>query len=334
MNRTQPIVSPKIDCSDLIRPGVAEPGGAVAAEATGGAPVVSGRFRELQLRPDLSLYAADVRDELDLEVNDVLQPGLLLVLPLNGEADVSYGGRRFQLGGRGGSGGREGLILGLTRREQFIRRLRPGARRRVVSLALGQRWLADHEDVLAGHPGLARLRGTHLAVQQWRLSARLQALAGSLFELFGSTAPLMNLSLESRCLDIAAEALAALSSVDTRESSGLRPRERRRLAEFRAFLDSGEGDGWSMQALADRIGMSPSTLQRYFRQYTGSSVFAYQRRRLLEEARRVLERDGVSVGEAAHIAGYTNAANFATAFRRQFGVAPSELLLRSRPGFA
>jgi AraC-like DNA-binding protein len=70
-------------------------------------------------------------------------------------------------------------------------------------------------------------------------------------------------------------------------------------------------------------------LQRYFRAYTGMSAFAYQRRRLLDAARIALEREGISVNEAAHRAGYTSAANFATAFRRQFGIAPSQLRPRN-----
>lgn len=326
MNRLSTITSSKIDCSALLRPGLTTPGGTAVSLAASGSPIVSGSLRELQLQPDLSLYASDVRDELDMEVTGMLQPGLLIVLPLAGEADVSYGGQRFLLGAGGAE--RSGLVVALTRRECFTRRLRRGARRRVVSLAFGTRWLAEHEDVLSAHQGLDSLLDTHLAVQKWRLSARVQALAGSVFELCASSTPLMSLCLESRCLDIAAETLAALTDVHRDPMCVLRPRERRRLAEFRAFLDSGEGDGWSMQALAERIGMSPSTLQRYFRLYTGSTVFAYQRCRLLDHARYALERDGISVSDAAHLAGYTNAANFATAFRRQFGKAPGSLRLR------
>jgi AraC-like DNA-binding protein len=42
-------------------------------------------------------------------------------------------------------------------------------------------------------------------------------------------------------------------------------------------------------------------------------------------AREALERDGMSVAQAAYIAGYTSAANFATAFRRFFGTTPENV---------
>ncbi|MBD9356119.1 helix-turn-helix transcriptional regulator [Methylomonas albis] len=325
MNRLTTIRSYKIDCSDRSGFDQDYAGDVSATPPSNGIPFVSGRSQELQLQPDLSLYASDVCDEQDVEVSGILQPGLLVVLPLAGEADVTYGDQRFLLGNRDNEG--NGLVLSLTQRDRFSRRLIRGTRRRVVSLAFGSRWLSKHEDLLAAYPVLESLRGNHLAVQHWRLSAHLRLLAGSVFELCAVNTPLMGLRLESRCLDIVAEVLAGLTDVNPASERTLRPRERRRLAEFRAFLDSGAGDDWSMQALAERIGMSPSTLQRYFRLYTGNSVFAYQRRRLLEQARIALEQEGISVSDAAQLAGYTSAANFATAFRRQFGMQPGILRL-------
>ncbi|CFO34701.1 transcriptional regulator [Bordetella pertussis] len=44
--------------------------------------------------------------------------------------------------------------------------------------------------------------------------------------------------------------------------------------------------------------------------------------------RLYLECDGLSVAQAACLAGYTSAANFATAFRRAFGVTPGQLRAR------
>jgi AraC-like DNA-binding protein len=53
------------------------------------------------------------------------------------------------------------------------------------------------------------------------------------------------------------------------------------------------------------------------------STSQYLRVRRLEAARDAILHQGVSVNDAAHLAGYNNAANFATAFRRRFGYAPS-----------
>jgi AraC-like DNA-binding protein len=74
--------------------------------------------------------------------------------------------------------------------------------------------------------------------------------------------------------------------------------------------------------------VNANTLQRQFRAVFGTTVFDYLRECRLLRARRALEHGGVTVGQAALAAGYTSAANFATAYRRRFGHVPK--LARSR----
>jgi AraC-like DNA-binding protein len=80
--------------------------------------------------------------------------------------------------------------------------------------------------------------------------------------------------------------------------------------------------------IARNAGMSVNTLQRIFRMVHNTTVFDYVRARKLHRAREALERDGASVAEAAYIAGYASAANFATAFRRFFGTSPKNFRAR------
>lgn len=71
--------------------------------------------------------------------------------------------------------------------------------------------------------------------------------------------------------------------------------------------------------------MSPSGLRSKFRATYGLSVFGYLRKCRLNLAWHYLEQ-GYSVQQAAHRSGYRHATNFATAFRRQFGVSPKNVL--------
>ncbi len=52
----------------------------------------------------------------------------------------------------------------------------------------------------------------------------------------------------------------------------------------------------------------------------------FVRTRRLDMVLRDLLDHGITVGEAAHRAGYSNTANFSTAFQRQFGYPPSVCL--------
>ena len=145
---------------------------------------------------------------------------------------------------------------------------------------------------------------------------------------------LQNMYLESRALELVSEAVGALyahpgAALPTAgEASGLRPREYQRMRELHAFLGSGQGDHLSLDGIARHAGVNANTLQRQFRAVYGTTVFDHLRECRLQRARHALEHDGLTVGQAAVLAGYTSAANFATAYRRRFGMPPK--LARAR----
>jgi AraC-like DNA-binding protein len=53
-------------------------------------------------------------------------------------------------------------------------------------------------------------------------------------------------------------------------------------------------------------------------------VFHYVRKIKLDQARVALETGKLTIAQAAFVAGYSSAANFATAFRRVFGFSPKD----------
>ena len=79
---------------------------------------------------------------------------------------------------------------------------------------------------------------------------------------------------------------------------------------------------WTIAELARRAGSSRRSFNLRFRAAYGISAIDYLRTRRLEVAREALVYQNLSVTEAADLAGYTNPANFATAFRKHFGSAP------------
>ncbi|RAH98427.1 hypothetical protein DLJ53_27450 [Acuticoccus sediminis] len=85
-----------------------------------------------------------------------------------------------------------------------------------------------------------------------------------------------------------------------------------------------------LEDVARAVGASVSTLQRLFHAVHGASIYGVVRERRLVEARLALEGGSLSITEAAERAGYRSPANFATAFKRQFGVSPSDVARRAR----
>jgi AraC-like DNA-binding protein len=97
----------------------------------------------------------------------------------------------------------------------------------------------------------------------------------------------------------------------------------RKSRDIEGFLAANLHRPLDLQTIANALAMSPSSLQRACRTGFGTSVFDLLRKLRLDTARRHLISEQVSVAEAAYMAGYSNPANFATAFKRAYGVSPS-----------
>lgn len=101
----------------------------------------------------------------------------------------------------------------------------------------------------------------------------------------------------------------------------------RRMARARDVLEASLDDPPGLEELARLAGTSVSALRKDFKSAFGLPVAAYLRRRRLEQAHLRLER-GQGVAQVASQCGYDSPANFATAFKRQFGYPPSNLRWR------
>lgn len=292
-------------------------------------PVLHGLFDTVTLPSGLVVHRVDARDLQGSMVRAMLKEGLRLALVIGGRADVSFGNLDLQWGPAARPRALiEGHLISVARPDRFCRRAMRGAVERTISITIPPRWLrawlprGDQGDAIRA---FAR---THLAVRSWTLSAQAVALAEQLL-MPGEVPPaLWNLYVESRVQSLLAEAFelwtpdaATLAAPTVR----LRPRDMQRMAELRQWLDSGAADGMTLEAIAERACMSVNTLQRHFRAAWGRTVAEYLRDMRLARARAALERSGVTVSQAAWDAGYSSAANFATAFRRRYGVAPGQV---------
>lgn len=172
---------------------------------------------------------------------------------------------------------------------------------------------------------------THLALHTWPLTPRGVTLAQRIARPPEHEDGVDRLMLESRCLALLGEglrhvALSAAGHPASAPAGRIDPRHAKRLLDLRARMDAGQitGDG-ALADLAAQAGLSVRALQQGFQALTGTSAVQYLRTQRLKAAQRALLRQGISVSQAATLAGYTSAANFATAFKRLFGVSPRDV---------
>lgn len=91
------------------------------------------------------------------------------------------------------------------------------------------------------------------------------------------------------------------------------------------FLHANPGSRPSLEALAERAGLSPSRFIHLFKEATGVPVRRYKLWLAMGAALRSLTR-GDSLTTAALNAGFSSSSHFSSAFREMFGLEPSRLL--------
>jgi len=102
-----------------------------------------------------------------------------------------------------------------------------------------------------------------------------------------------------------------------------------RLKDACAWAANNLAADLSVEALAERAGLSPRQFARRFRDAFGEAPARYIKTLRLDAARTMLTQ-GVSVARAAHAAGFNSADVFRRAFERQYGVSPGEYGRRFR----
>jgi AraC-like DNA-binding protein len=95
-----------------------------------------------------------------------------------------------------------------------------------------------------------------------------------------------------------------------------------RIARAIRWLKDHFTEPLSVEALARRVGMSPSAFHLHFKAVTGQSPLQYQKQLRLQEARRLMFAERLEAADAAYRVGYESPSQFSREFKRLFGAPP------------
>lgn len=139
----------------------------------------------------------------------------------------------------------------------------------------------------------------------------------------GFTGTVGNLLAESFVLEILARTLDALTP--SRNNSVISPRDHKRLVYVRDKLISEPGDNHRLIDLARESGMGVTQLRTKFARAFGQPIGAFLREVRMMRAYEGLKREGWTASQAAYFVGYRHPSSFSYAFRRRFGISPSDI---------
>ncbi len=283
----------------------------------GVAPVAQGRVHDVSLSASLHLTLSDLQVERTYwSASRQTVPWFISVV-LEGHINATVGNQclAFAAG--------DGLCAHFTPQHSLTVYQPAQPRLRTVNLA-----------VLATAPHDLPLAPKEALLHRWRLPEPLIAILRATIDQPPSAChqPLVwqGLALQLLGHGLPQSPLSPLEehSANHRTETRLTPRDRGCLTRLHQRIADDPTQRYCLNDLARDVAMSPSSLRQKFRAYYGYSLFDHLRQSRLAQAYRDLER-GYSVQQAAHACGYRHATNFATAFKRAFGIAPHEVFNRS-----
>jgi AraC-like DNA-binding protein len=279
-------------------------------------------------KPPQQLFVGSVEGEPtctpDLETYEIW-PKLLVMVLLGGTQHFVIDDKPFQIDAGTGENATPTVVMLNVARAAKLRFLNDsGTPLRKVQISAPRPWLewlmrTQTKDKTV----LKRFLGRHLASFSFSPSRQIVTLAEQLMHPPSSMQDeLYAFYRNSRGLDILTVACSVLID-QYRNTDAPRIVTLRQSERIRDYIMGNLDQDLTIDGIAKEVGASASSVQRHFKTHFGVTVFEFIRDQRLERANQALEQDGVSIAQAAYIAGYSNAAHFATAFKRTYGVSPS-----------
>ncbi|MDZ8105286.1 MAG: AraC family transcriptional regulator [Nostoc sp. DedQUE12a] len=141
--------------------------------------------------------------------------------------------------------------------------------------------------------------------------------------------------LQAKVLELVAIYLDWISAEQkpTYDTLGLKTETIARIHHAKEILTTQLEHPPSLSELAQQVGVSVRTLHRGFSALFNTTVVGYLTQQRLQKAEMLLRQGGSQVSEVANLVGYSHLSRFAAAFKRQYGITPSQCLAGKKAVF-
>ena len=104
--------------------------------------------------------------------------------------------------------------------------------------------------------------------------------------------------------------------------------DREKIIKSREILLQHIGEPLTIKELSRKVAINECYLKKGFKELFGTTIFDFYQGQRMEHARYLLYEKGLSVTDVSLLLGYSSISHFSTAFKKQTGLKPCELLLR------
>ena len=173
-----------------------------------------------------------------------------------------------------------------------------------------------HTHILKQQPALVSEKHGHITPQ---MLFAIQSIASCEFK-----GPMQKLYLEAKVLELLALQLNQFET-QQEQNTGCGNADKTLAHELRLYLHQHYLTAPALRELAKIFGTNEFRLKKVFREYVGYGIFTYAQQLRLQHAYELLRDRKETLAEVAEKVGYSHPNHFSTAFKKQFGYAPSAI---------
>ncbi|MEN7547162.1 AraC family transcriptional regulator [Rapidithrix thailandica] len=141
------------------------------------------------------------------------------------------------------------------------------------------------------------------------------------------TGHLKKMYLESKVIELLMLQLEQIEQENSKVTvKGFKKEDYDKIQEARLFLNKQFRTPPTLTGLAKLVGLNEFKLKKGFKGVFGTTVFGYIHQLKMQEAQVLLREGEKSVSETSLLIGYKNPQHFTAAFKKYFGLLPSQLI--------
>ncbi|WP_319484802.1 helix-turn-helix transcriptional regulator [uncultured Cohaesibacter sp.] len=255
-------------------------------------------------------------------------PCFQLMIFLEGEQKFYLDDRLFDIHAGYGAERRAQMLLIQRNRVCRLRTISHHGEKtlRKVKVSLPATWIEDCS-LGSASPVLKQFRdeqiGSYLAEATTEMASLAEAVIQPPSPFSDASAPDgMALYRVAKGMELIAQACLVLANRLQPCSSGLQSRQFSQAERIRRHILDHLDDDLTLDSLSRQVGASKRSVQRNFKHHYGMTVTDFMRKLRLERARQAIEKQGMTIGQAAFLAGYNNTSSFSNAFKLTYGSTP------------
>lgn len=139
------------------------------------------------------------------------------------------------------------------------------------------------------------------------------------------TGEIKKLFIESKVLELLMLQLEQMQDTNNNDKLVIKNDDLKKIENARDILDLTFANPPTIKELSKEIGLNDFKLKRGFKEYYGTTVYGYITRLRMETARKLILEEGKTIGEVAQKVGFKHQAHLTDAFKKYFGILPSEI---------